>query len=65
MAVAASCVGFMALKLDLLKIFGDTRPLLLSALILLACVEKLWSLMNTVSMERDWVGKDPTLELRI
>jgi len=57
-AVAVSCVGFLALKLNLLKTFGETRPLLLSVVILLACVEKLCSIMNTVSMERDWVGKD-------
>ncbi|KAF8415642.1 Ferroporti-1 [Terfezia claveryi] len=54
-AVAASCMGFLALKLDFLKTFGGSRLLLLSVLILLACAEKLCSIMNTVSMERDWV----------
>ncbi|KAF8435587.1 Ferroporti-1 [Terfezia claveryi] len=33
----------------------SSRLLLLSVLILLACAEKLCSIMNTVSMERDWV----------
>ena len=56
-------MGFLVLKLDHLKTPGENHPLLFSVLILLACAEKLCSIMNTVSIERDWVGRDLAIVL--
>ncbi|PFH49799.1 hypothetical protein AMATHDRAFT_146811 [Amanita thiersii Skay4041] len=53
-SVALSCVVFWYMLAD-----GSSteylKPYLLVLLALLACVEKLFSIMNTVSVERDWV----------
>lgn len=54
LAVAASCAIFYLLKVK----FQMARKLnysLLTALAFLACIEKLCSIMNMVSVERDWV----------
>ncbi|KAE8167447.1 Ferroporti-1 [Aspergillus tamarii] len=51
--VAASCVIFYLLALGL-PILSEMDNILLVALALLACVEKLCSIMNLVSIERDW-----------
>jgi iron-regulated transporter 1 len=56
LVVAASCVVFYILaKLMLLNpsAEGKSGPLILLAA--LACVEKLCSIMNSVSVEKDWV----------
>ena len=53
-AVILSCLGFSALSTNALDVPGF-RPLLISILVLLACVEKLCSIMNTIAIERDWV----------
>ncbi|KAJ5151908.1 iron-regulated transporter [Penicillium capsulatum] len=52
--VAVSCMIFyvLAIGLDVPKLVDN---LLLAALALLACIEKLCSVMNLVSVERDWV----------
>lgn len=50
-----SCVAFFLLLLDL--DLGETwKPLMLAFVSLLACVEKLCSIMNLVSVEKDWVS---------
>jgi solute carrier family 40 (iron-regulated transporter), member 1 len=54
-AVASSCLAFW-----LMLRYRESLPqylglLLLSCLILFACVEKLCSIMNTIAVERDWV----------
>ncbi len=54
-AVAISCIGFLCLQRK------DVLPILLTAFILAilvvsACIEKLCSIMNLISVERDWVG---------
>ena len=53
-AVILSCLGFWALSTDILK-FSGFRPLLIAVLVLLACLEKLCSIMNYIAIERDWV----------
>ena len=53
-AVVLSCLGFWALSTDGLD-FPSSKPLLVAVLALLACVEKLCSIMNTIAIERDWV----------
>jgi len=54
-AVAASCVGFWLLLMDE-SMSPNARFAILAALAILACVEKLGSVMNLVAVERDWVG---------
>ncbi|KAI1619093.1 Ferroporti-1 [Exophiala viscosa] len=54
-AVAASCGIFLILFYQKDALPNSTRILLLTVLALLACVEKLCSIMNTVAVERDWV----------
>ncbi|KAH8435089.1 uncharacterized protein LDX57_012718 [Aspergillus melleus] len=63
--VAASCAVFWILARGDLSLRA-LMPWLLTLLALLACVEKLCSVMNTVSVEKDWVvvvaqGDDLTL----
>lgn len=53
-AVILSCLGFWALSTNILD-FAGFRPLLIAMLVLLACVEKLCSIMNNIAIERDWV----------
>ena len=53
-AVMLSCLGFWALSKDVLN-FPGSRPLLIAILTILACVEKLCSIMNIIAIERDWV----------
>lgn len=53
-AAILSCLGFSALSTNLLD-FAGFKPFLIAILVLLACVEKLCSIMNTIAIERDWV----------
>lgn len=53
-AVIVSCLGFWALSTYILD-FPGFKLLLLAMLALLACVEKLCSIMNTIAIERDWI----------
>lgn len=53
-AAILSCLGFWALSTNLLD-FAGFKPFLIAILVLLACVEKLCSIMNTIAIERDWV----------
>ena len=54
LAVAASCLIFWLLATQ--KHLGRLVDVVLFAILaLLACTEKLSSIMNTVSIERDWV----------
>ncbi|KAF7197034.1 Solute carrier family 40 member 1 [Pseudocercospora fuligena] len=56
LAVAASCVGlFLMAQFDLLRKTELYANALLAVLSVLACVEKLSSVLNTISVERDWV----------
>ena len=54
MAVILSCLGFWALSIWVSG-FPSLRPLLIALLAVLACVEKLCSIMNLIAIERDWV----------
>ena len=54
MAVILSCLGFWALSTDITG-FPILRPLIIALLAVLACVEKLCSIMNLIAIERDWV----------
>ena len=53
-AVILSCLGFWALSTEIWEIPGF-KPLLMAMLVLLACVEKLSSIMNLIAIERDWI----------
>lgn len=53
LAVAASCVVFWLLATG--RTVPEFRLWLLGLLSLFACVEKLCDIMNTISVERDWV----------
>ena len=53
-AVILSCFGFWALSTDASDLPGF-GPSLIAMLVLLACVEKLCSIMNLIAIERDWV----------
>lgn len=53
LAVAASCVVFWLLATG--RMLSDLELWLLGVLSLFACVEKLCDIMNTISVERDWV----------
>ena len=58
LAVAASCLIFWLLATQ--KHLGRLLNVALFAILaLLACTEKLSSIMNTVSIERDWVQPAP------
>lgn len=55
-AVASSCI--LLLYMLQLEILHQSKPhsiASLAALSLLACAEKLASILNTISVERDWV----------
>jgi len=54
-AVAASCGCFWALERGKDNMDQTVQKLLFAIAVLLACVEKLCSVMNLVSVERDWV----------
>lgn len=54
LAVAASCVVFWLLATE--RTVPDLKLWLLGLLSLFACVEKLCDIMNTISVERDWVS---------
>lgn len=58
-AVVASCGLFWVLELKKNELQRGVKDSLFSALVLLACVEKLCSVMNLVSVERDWVRAKP------
>ena len=53
-AVILSCLGFWAFSTDIRDVLGF-KILLIAILVLLACVEKLCSIMNTIAVERDWI----------
>lgn len=53
-SVVLSCLGFGALSTGSLG-FPGVRMFLMAVLVLLACVEKLCSIMNVIAIERDWV----------
>ena len=53
-AVVLSCLCFWALSTNAPGFLG-LRPALLAILVLLACMEKLCSIMNLIAIERDWV----------
>jgi iron-regulated transporter 1 len=53
-AVIFSCIGFGYLLLHQFT-SNILRYAILGILILLACVEKLCSIMNMIAVERDWV----------
>lgn len=55
LAVAASCAVFALLFQQKDRIPSMAITLLLGLLVLLGCLEKLCSIMNTVAVERDWV----------
>lgn len=55
LVVAGSCVAFYVLAIGLPRAHGVETGLLV-LLAALACIEKLCSIMNLVSVERDWVG---------
>ncbi|OHF03987.1 iron transporter [Colletotrichum orchidophilum] len=52
--VSVSCILFYALFIGL-PLGGYGRPGLLALLSIMACVEKLYSIVNMVSVEKDWV----------
>lgn len=54
LAVAASCIVFWILATEYTA-NPAFKPWLLAVLALLACVEKLCSIMNFISVEKDWV----------
>ena len=55
-AVAASCIIlFTLVQVESLRRIGLASYGMLALLSLLACVEKLSAVMNTISVERDWV----------
>lgn len=49
-----SCVGFYCLA-TLLSISKSTKQGVFATLVILSCVEKNCSVLNLVSIERDWV----------
>ena len=53
-AVIASCLGLWALATKP-SVTRGLESMMLATLVLLACVEKLCSVMNLVAVERDWV----------
>ncbi|EME87965.1 uncharacterized protein MYCFIDRAFT_12962, partial [Pseudocercospora fijiensis CIRAD86] len=56
LAVAASCAGLLLMaQLDVLREKELYSHAFLAALSVLACAEKLGSVLNTISVERDWV----------
>ncbi|KAK3934074.1 Ferroporti-1 [Diplogelasinospora grovesii] len=55
LAVAASCGCFWALEQQGVALGANTQKGLFALSVALACVEKLCSVMNLVSVERDWV----------
>lgn len=54
LAVAASCVVFLLLSVGF-PMAQAVDKTLLAVLAILACIEKLGSVMNLVAVERDWV----------
>ncbi|KAI1826361.1 Ferroporti-1 [Xylaria intraflava] len=54
LAVAVSCVIFYILAIEL-PLGHGAKTGMLALLSFLACIEKLCSIMNTVSVEKDWV----------
>lgn len=55
LAVAASCASFLILLLCERWISNIINYVLFLSLIMLACIEKLCIIMNTIAIERDWV----------
>ena len=62
LSVALSCIAFWTL-LVLPDPSVMLQILLLAILALLACTEKLGSIMNTLVVERDWVGTGNSSEI--
>jgi solute carrier family 40 (iron-regulated transporter), member 1 len=57
LAVAISCAIFWLLARRV-PLDHTAKPLLLGLLAFLACIEKLYSIMNLVSVEKDWVSQN-------
>lgn len=55
LVVAASCVIFYILAIGI-PMIRAVNIVLLATLTVLACVEKLCSVLNMVSVEKDWVS---------
>ncbi len=55
LVVAASCVIFYILAIGI-PVTRAVNIVLLATLTVLACVEKLCSVLNMVSVEKDWVN---------
>lgn len=57
--MAASCLVFYMLTTNMLVIRGFYDDVAILALLsVLACIEKLGSIMNLVAVERDWVSDE-------
>lgn len=54
-AVVASCAIFLVLFHKKASLYGLTLTPFFILLVLLACMEKLCSILNTIAIERDWV----------
>lgn len=59
-AAVVSCLGFWVLAVDV-AVAAPFATAVQATLVLLACVEKLCSIMNMVAIERDWVSHAPFL----
>ena len=57
-AAVVSCLGFWVLAVDI-ALATPFATAVQAALVLLACVEKLCSIMNMIAIERDWVSHPP------
>jgi len=55
LAVASSCAAFLALLLLKDRLTTAINYALFVGLIVLACIEKMCIIMNTIAVERDWV----------
>lgn len=61
LVVAVSCVIFYILAI-VIPMSRAVNIVLLATLTVLACIEKLCSVLNMVSVEKDWVGLYPIFE---
>jgi iron-regulated transporter 1 len=56
LAVMVSCVGFGLLLLQPSWLSKGLEVTIFVSLVFLCCMEKLYSIVNLVAVERDWVG---------
>jgi iron-regulated transporter 1 len=56
LAVAASCALFLVMLIYRESLSRRASNGMFAVVVLLSCIEKLCSVMNLVSVERDWVG---------